>query len=276
MSESQQEQKIIKYKNFRFFYYMKREHLEYFLQTGNVKVTQLSRSNDPLEFMFNIKGDDAFYSWHHNEPLVLCLSTRVTSRSLWGHHADAHKGVCLVFDIPLESSVSDSYDKTIRKYGIIASDAKDIGKSYLYQVKYVEDRHVVKLTDDINNEPEKRLNFLCKQYINAISTKSKDWEFENEFRVYISDYSSDLVCDKGLLFYSGLKGYFKGVVIGLNCDVPDAYVEKLVGGSQFSTAFVTRASIHPQKYKMRISPFNKKDVEDTSVKDIEDWKTVEN
>ena len=41
MSKHQNPEKNIKFKNFRFFYYMKREYLEYFLSTGYIKTTQI-------------------------------------------------------------------------------------------------------------------------------------------------------------------------------------------------------------------------------------------
>lgn len=51
---------------------------------------------------------------------MLCFSTSMTSASMWGHYADRHKGVCLIFDFPCVTEMLPitSRTDTIRSYVI--------------------------------------------------------------------------------------------------------------------------------------------------------------
>ena len=167
------------------FYYMKREHLEYFLETGNVKVTQLSKSNDPLEFLLNINYDGtstprkAFTE--HNEPLVVCLSSRISSPTMWGHYAESHKGVCLVFSIPIKRP--DKFNKSrtpIYKLNRAkqTSDVEDV----IIPVRYTNQRKSDYTISDIAQ--------LEDIIYDTIATKSLDWAYEHEVRLKINENRS--------------------------------------------------------------------------------------
>lgn len=228
------------------FYYMKREHLEYFLETGNVKVTQLSKSNDPLEFLLNIeephKYSDLIRNTEHNEPLVVCLSSRISSSTMWGHYAESHKGVCLVFSLPIYKNLDDE-KLGIHCYKINRSGQTNDSDDSIIRVEYVDNRSYTTCIKDKSD--------LAKVINKAIATKASDWKYESEVRLRIREESPYLLCDKGLFFYSGLKQFFKGVVLGYKCEVADAYVRTLISASSFTDAFVARAEIQKDQYLMQ-------------------------
>lgn len=233
-------------KPFLLFYYMKREHLEYFLETGNVKVTQLSKSNDPLEFLLNIEESHKYSvlirNTEHNEPLVVCLSSRISSSTMWGHYAESHKGVCLVFSLPIYKN-SDDKELENHCYKINRSGQTNNSDDSIIRVEYVDNRNYITCIKDKSNL-EKAIN-------KAIATKASDWKYESEVRLKIREESPYLLCDKGLFFYSGLKQFFKGVVLGYKCEVADAYVRTLISASSFTDAFVARAAIQKDQYLMQ-------------------------
>lgn len=80
---------------------------------------------------------------------VVCYSSDFYNNLLWAHYAENHKGMCLVFDVPEEK------------------------KSDLHKVNYQKEFPRIDLTQDAD-APE-----TLKK---VVATKSKDWEYENEYR----------------------------------------------------------------------------------------------
>lgn len=82
-----------------------------------------------------------------NEYGIVCYTSEFSNTLLWSHYADNHKGMCLVFDVE--------------------------NKDKLYKVKYQERFPEINLTDDANTHEEIKT---------IVTTKSIDWEYENEYR----------------------------------------------------------------------------------------------
>lgn len=80
---------------------------------------------------------------------ILCLTTEYKNNLMWAHYADCHKGVCLRFDV----------GKDMRTFCI--------PKKVIYNGEYPE--------IDFLNAP--------KSATDVIFHKSKEWEYENEYRV---------------------------------------------------------------------------------------------
>ncbi|HMG13829.1 MAG TPA: DUF2971 domain-containing protein [Saprospiraceae bacterium] len=82
---------------------------------------------------------------------VCCFSNTVDNKLLWSHYADEHKGVCLKFDVKEDEDFF----------------------AFLLQVIYQENR-------PIYNHINEALNFIDK----IIATKSIDWKYEEEYRIW--------------------------------------------------------------------------------------------
>jgi hypothetical protein len=90
------------------------------------------------------------------ETAITCFSLDNLNQLMWAHYADKHQGVCLVFDLKLNESpfIDITYEKL--NFGVV------------------------------NYETSNKLNYLEDKYttINTLlNSKSKDWEYESEFRI---------------------------------------------------------------------------------------------
>ncbi len=108
---------------------------------------------------------------------ILCLSLYeeqndpVYSNLMWSHYADGLRGFCLVFDGDLlQKDIYISSNRTMRPI----------------RIKYQDTPDILFLKDFINSETllgnDTDINFL-ENVIKTIATKSKDWAYENEFRI---------------------------------------------------------------------------------------------
>lgn len=122
--------------------------------------------NDPFEFslyeeiMIDEYGDYRFLNIEEkanamkfkeaiNDYGVVCYSSNCYNNLLWSHYADNHKGMCLVFN------VSQKNEKDLLK------------------VNYQENFPEVNLIDGLDSNDE---------IIKIVTTKSKEWEYEKEYR----------------------------------------------------------------------------------------------
>ena len=99
--------------------------------------------------------------------IALCLTKNSNNALMWSHYADEHRGYAIGFD-------SDSDFFKPGNYGI---------RYGLKQVKYSSERQDVSAKqsiDDILNDAEE-----------LFFTKSKDWEYEEEFRVLADPRQAD-------------------------------------------------------------------------------------
>ena len=255
------------------YYFMKREHLEYFLATGNLKVTQLSKSNDPLEFLPNINNLRTSKNWqkimNHNEPLVICLSSKVSSAAIWGHYADSHTGVCLAFEIPLKKGKLQPLSQNLYEYEVCNYDSTNKSRDTIIKVDYVEEREYKE--PPALDSTEDFLKFLDERYHTATATKSIDWSFENEYRLVIDDKSPHFVCDKNILFYNGLKPFFKGLILGTRCDLHNVYARQLLDNNGYTDVRLDRAQIHSKKYCMTIGAVTNPSFKDSEPAELLKW-----
>jgi len=128
---------------------------------------------------------------------ISCFSLNPSNMTMWSHYADKHKGVCLIFDIGLDcfledESLWDRINMNMVKY----DDLKP--------VNYLKSKQ-----DGINN-----LFFL----------KSKDWAYEEEWRIFI--------LESNLKYLKFKKAFLKGVLFGAN--VKDDEISKFQKTIEFS------------------------------------------
>ncbi len=94
---------------------------------------------------------------------VCCLTTKDDSILMWSHYSDAHRGVCIKFDIPLDDLENISDD--------------DIYFELAWRVKYS------RLRPRINILKENRDDLLRDLFL----TKSDIWSYEEEWRLITKD-----------------------------------------------------------------------------------------
>jgi hypothetical protein len=116
---------------------------------------------DNDKFMHAFFGDvkEKLNSWG-----ICCFSAINNNTLMWSHYANSHKGVCLEFE-----SYALAYSKQ--------NENKNIGITVLDEVTYQSEFPIIKLKSIIDG--------TCIFDIRKISvTKSKDWEYEKEVRMF--------------------------------------------------------------------------------------------
>lgn len=241
----------------RLYHYIAAEHIETILRDRKIKLTDVNKTNDPLEFCPTFFQDEPkslsrdlkylggmhyLNGFKEKHPfLVLCLSTRITSSAMWGHYASNHKGACLVFDVPV-------FNLQIRN-NITYGSFEKLGIPFI-KVLYTRNR---------TNIPEN--SFLAQRdehYINlreCIAIKGMDWAYEQEYRIDLSDagIKDGVTVKNGMFFYSTIMKYLKGVVLGMKCDLSVDYIKRLVDDQVFA---VERAEIHPTQTEISCGEFS--------------------
>lgn len=95
---------------------------------------------------------------------VICLSKTNNINSLWAHYADNHKGICIEYDI----SNCDNY----------------LIKNFCFEIDYVELSDNTLDIKDYFEDNYINLNLMIK----PILKKSKDWSYEEEWRIILHDF----------------------------------------------------------------------------------------
>ena len=123
---------------------------------------------------------------------VICFSKAWNNPVLWSHYGDKHKGICLGFDLPDKSVVPVNYEP--KRLQIDMKKDFDEGK------------------------------FGQEKMLRILATKFKDWQYEDEARVFYRLEESDSLTG---LFYKdfGDDLLLKEVIIGPRCHfgVSDLY-----------------------------------------------------
>lgn len=125
-----------------------------------------------------IKKDFHIMLEHIQKSKVLCLSegsddynnSPITNNLMWSHYANGLRGFCLEFDaISLQEDLNESTKKTMATF----------------KIKYQKKPQILNLSDFANSSQVFHVdeNDYINNVISTISTKSIDWEYENEVRI---------------------------------------------------------------------------------------------
>ncbi|MCK4677768.1 MAG: DUF2971 domain-containing protein [Bacteroidales bacterium] len=125
---------------------------------------------------------------------VTCFSRESNDFLMWSHYADKHKGFCIGFDTHYFNEKCD-----LKVYKIIYSNSF---KKY-----------------DFFNETE----LACNKWL---TTKSKKWKYENEYRLFTREKKPTLINEDGLLKFD--ENLIKHVSIGCKnpCNI-DLFIKSL-------------------------------------------------
>ena len=150
---------------------------------------------------------------------VYCLTTHPDSTLMWSHYADSCKGICLEF------SVNNNLFCGV------------------FKIEYCEKYPLFRIRTDDEDEN-----------IRTLLTKSKDWEYEDEFRVMATEkpYRYDDVPTTTNGFLALPKGALQSVIIGAQMPLEDQeLVQSLVKKSGWNVELKV-ASLVPDRYAFEI------------------------
>lgn len=176
-----------------------------------------------------------------------CFAGDCTNASLWGYYGGNHEGVCLIFRaeqvdgramLPLihaDSSFSPSSGvgtrSVIREFVKVDYEPtyppidffRSLGRMSVVTLnrEWYGDRqgNRSKCADDIFSDEEAWRRGYWKQFQRSCATKMKDWEHENEFRLVLDGFFSDLserASRKAKYEFSSLEGIVFGIKTSLD------------------------------------------------------------
>lgn len=251
-------------KEFYFYRFIEYQYLESFFKTKELKATILSQSNDPLEFLpyFHSKREEEIWNDNRKANLfaAICFTRIFSSGAMWGHYADSHRGVCLVFSFPLTRLLNGimpleyAIDAAARSYII-----SDCDNGNLLKVLYKKERP--RLSQDVSINSEKR---LFSWFLRGFLTKSCDWEYEQEYKLILPSHPVNM--HDGALFYGGLWKFFKGVVLGVKSEHSIEEVQRMVKQYKCGNIRVAKARVSDTTYDIIDSKYK-----DTSSEELDKW-----
>lgn len=194
-------------KNYKNLYlYVNRDQLFSILESLALKLSRTERTNDTTENIF--AGENQVHA-EVREYGYVCLTSTIISPMMWGQYADRGKGACLVF--------SGNFKKYTNSIVMTEYLDRRVGKGKsasisIYQVQYKSDRVTEK--SDIKK---------------AMSTKSKCWEHEKEYRIIVPLNNSTPIEDTKTkdsskffsytYFYRKIMPSLSRIVLGVNNDL---------------------------------------------------------
>ena len=144
-----------------------------------------------------------------------CFTTSYHNSSLWGHYADGHKGVCLIFraaeterpDHKIHFHVINYVDRLpevdfFRSIGA----AGTVSLHLVRKLWYTDENGTISECAPQGHENAWKQT-LWERFIRTVTTKTKDWQYENECRTIAIDCEDDPI--KPYNF-----GLLKGIIFG--------------------------------------------------------------
>jgi hypothetical protein len=166
------------------------------LSERRLKIALIQDLNDPFELLgLNLRDKKLRHAMQEVKKSLskntglLCFSKRWSNPVLWSHYANAHRGICLGFD------VQHAHPITYNAERILPAD------DWLF-------------ADDTRRIEDMKL-FLY--------TKFKHWEYEEEMRLAVSLKESDPATGHHYADFSPELALAE-VIVGANCDLPSDHI----------------------------------------------------
>ena len=186
----------------RLYYLTNEIHALSNLEKRRLKISRFSTLNDPFELMPVKAGDPkhrrAIYQFKKQidkDKGLICFSKTWENPVLWGHYGDKHKGIALGLEVE-----------------------KSVANRVIYSNKLI----------DIPVDPITHRARPDEKLVNSIlRTKSKDWRYEDEWRVFFE--LKNETAESGLYFSKFFNEMeLKEVVLGPNCTTTSSKVASLL------------------------------------------------
>ncbi len=173
------------------------------MNEGNVHNMNLNRN---FMVMYNadkyIKENCRIISFSQNYEINGLGHEGTNHPAMWAHYADNSNGVCIVID----------------KETFIAKN-KDIFENYFYKFEDVEyNLFNTPDSEKIDFEAETEYEFIKKNWKSLFFLKHKDWENEDEHRLFIMGYNGKLSID----------GCIKYIVLGRKLFLDNVKIKELL------------------------------------------------
>lgn len=147
---------------------------------------------------------------------VCCFSITPENSPMWSHYADQHKGICMEWEIPEK-----------RQIFFLPDGVKNEIPLVLQKVDYADERPVNKMFDDTMSADH--------PLIKSLLTKSRDWSYENEYRLIYPGHV-------GIVYYDPL--YLTGIIVGYK--MPPESIQDIKN-------FVKKLKVQPKLYEAKLS-----------------------
>lgn len=173
-----------------------------------------------------------------NEIGVLSLSTVNDSLLMWAHYADAHRGLILEFD--------ENHPFFLLTDPTVYSEK--------IEINYSNERPII----DLNPE-ENRKEFLLQIAKAVFFTKSKDWSYENEFRIlrYLENAIKTGSKDQNafdIYLFDLPENCIRSVILGCRIRRDDEKtIKEILNQSRYSNIKLKRAKTNAKSFKLDIS-----------------------
>ena len=202
---------------------------------SRLKISTLCALNDPYEMLPDVVNDDAqrppiCYVCEKMRDILkntgmLCMTATVNSPALWAHYGDKHKGVALEF---------------------LFSEEQTTG---LVKVDYSDARVIIRPEDDlkIQSVRERILDRL-------IRTKARCWRNEQEYRWVFPLHNDRIMMDENGLFYRQFPEELKRIILGVDCDIPEGAIRKVLDSLGFVDIGITRAKLSASGFDVLVDP----------------------
>lgn len=200
----------------QFFYFTKKQYGLAAIRDERLKISQYSSLNDPFDFIgiaTDSSADREALKKKRDELSqkqgIVCFSDRWKEPLMWGHYADAHKGMCLGFSV---------------------------NRSKFDKMEYVAERP--KLADF--DRPS--VSRLTQSDIREISMKKfTRWSYESEWRRVVALENQDFVDNNYFLpFDEHMR--LRTVLFGERCDVTDKQISGIIKAAPYVKIGFTRAA----------------------------------
>lgn len=253
------------------YYFMKAEHLFSNLRKDRIKLSVPEGCNDPLEFTpwqegSVTSGAEESAASVDSDLGFVSFSRDYSNSAMWGHYADAHKGVCLQFDIPIlhvSESAGNGKRRQSEQYFLIEDPVGE--NQYLSSIKNKSKYYpiICKIKYDLYR-PKGTLNVVvdssngddvCVRVTRPYTQKSCDWQYEQEYRLFA--VLSRCEYDEGHYFLHGLNKHLKRIILGTKCSLTEAEIKQELARMgeageplKSKSDFIQKADYSPKYYSL--------------------------
>jgi hypothetical protein len=201
---------------------------------NRIKLSTVNSLNDPYEMMPDLPDCSGQRPpiCHVREKMrdnlkntgMFCMTATVNSPSLWAHYGDKHKGVA---------------------FELLFTEEQMAG---LFRVDYSDARVVIR-EDDLKIQSVREPIFE-----RLIKTKARCWSSEQEYRWVFPLQDSRVMMDKNGLFYRQIPEELKRIILGVDCDIPEAAIRKALHSMGFKDIGITRAKLSESGFDVLVEP----------------------
>jgi Protein of unknown function (DUF2971) len=192
------------------------------LQTRKLKVSRLLELNDPLDCQPTLKNLPTQYSTDDqrtafeqqylrqifNSVGIICYSDAIQDPVIWSHYAEAHKGIALGFELPLNADERGPAWSVRYSSNLISEPDPRV------QLNYND-------LEEFRKQHESLRQLMIA--IQGFTTKASSWRYEREWRDFLWLDGCEM---DGLRYYSPMRPRLEYVILGVNSPLTESDVRR--------------------------------------------------